>query len=551
MLSLFAPRYGHDANAEETGFLQEMEALTVCFSFLAIMCGLTLIVRTWASWNCKLQLACSHISFLFLTLLLSVLRVVDFQWLPSRYVMRMGTGLWLKNLLSLLPMLLFLTVFALLLYHVIIILHSIHLAYDPLFRSLEDFSSPPESLRQSFVSRKCSYWFTLHGRPHSTCKWVLIICFAILWFLFGLIVVVDWSSGYDESVFFYLLAYFMELPTIIVSSGLGICFIVSGVALVRRLNQLSTFVVQEDPGSVLRMSTRHRAGSNFERPSSVSPSLGQRHISGVSGDFLIEQEWCMQVGTLEQGDTCNVEGNVGDAHVFDAPRASQAEACALEKDSEGVSQGLSSDHPFYENALANRNSPGVGSLRRLQLPPLQGDRSGGRRTIHSAISSQLSWTSPLHSASEMSLPALQDDIFDRIASIETVLQGARKMLAVVFSCVVAFLWRSACLALVSLKFENVWPKGFLFFYLLLAEVVPIFLFVTLYLLPGLQAMCWSNGSIRPSVVESMILPLPQAVSFRRTSAEGSGRSPCSSPSLRHHEIRSSHSGNSGACFGTW
>merc|ERR1719359_1037081 len=42
-----------------------------------------------------------------------------------------------KNFVGSLPLMLFLTVFALLLYHVIIVLHSIHLAYEPLLRGLE------------------------------------------------------------------------------------------------------------------------------------------------------------------------------------------------------------------------------------------------------------------------------------------------------------------------------------------------------------------------------------------------------------------------------
>lgn len=501
--------------------------------------------------------------------------MVDFQWLPSNYAMVIGSGYWLKNLLGILPMLLFLSVFALLLYHVLIILHSIHLAYDPLLQSLRRLRAPIEQQTVSLDYRpkwcciwNCYNWLTLYGRPHSTFKWMLIICFAVLWSLFVLLVLLDWSKGSDSSLFLLLLFYFLEWPAIIVSSTLGICFTVSGVALVRRLNQLSAIVEREvQTGSIDALGAVFRAGSNFERSSSVFISNGQQNISGVSGDFLNEWEYCIQGVDDDEG--YSKEGQVAqslsdgrhqsrgsDKDDHSAARYDSVEQ-GLQSTCETLNSRESSSFPFRNSPYLG--SPGMGSAQRLHLQNLQAplsrsasnDFAGARRNIHSSISSHLSWASPLDAGSDTSLPAMQDDIFDRIATIDTVIQGARRILFVVLSCVVAFLWRSCCIAVLTFRFQNKWPKGMMFFYLLFAEVVPISIFVTLYLLPGLHAICWSREHLRPSVVESMIAPLPHVASnphsMARRSTEGSSFSPCSSPSLRPNEARSSNSSNS-ACL---
>lgn len=561
-----------------------------------------------------------------------------------------GSQLW-KNLVGSLPLMLFLTVFALLLYHVIIVLHSIHLAYEPLLRGIElhlhqprshseGSGASPGSMRSigrvrrrccSCLTKRISFWFMLYGRPHSTSKWIVTGLNATMWTLFTIAFLVDAIFGDTGNVYREFYMWALELPSIAMSLAMGTCFIISGVMLIRRLHELKKLLrtaAAMNPdvptgGSCpdfVRMVTTDQNGDSFvegrrsQTPGvSASASLDENRLTGlleasdgmsirgvsgvsevsvgerprkpcldlsraswpgctsasqgsqVTNNDLPSSETSLQASNVGYGDPQRTtSGDIPHKeHERDlkretykeqeassgAPMAASAPVTASgplmrsvgssqdDIPASAVTLGERPSTPARHTAPpAPRRSPALG-LNRWNSANSWVSRDGeARESVSSYVfggrsllaASARTSTVTVKSASSVSATSVgggPDEISNAIPSVETVLSGVRRMLLVVFSCVVAFLWRAGIITYVWVRCRFEWPGHLFLQYLLFSEVIPVAMLLILYLLPGVHAICAARrANNRLSVVESGIAPPspgPMPASLRSYSREGS------------------------------
>eukprot|EP00439_Symbiodinium_sp_Y106_P057527 s3127_g8.t1 len=109
------------------------KALAVVYTSVAVLCVLTMIARLLTARFYGLPFNPRHALFLLLLLLLFVVRIVSDLWeLGDGRLVAAGSKRWMYNLLSTGPVIVFLTIFLVLLYHLTCVLHSISLAKESL-----------------------------------------------------------------------------------------------------------------------------------------------------------------------------------------------------------------------------------------------------------------------------------------------------------------------------------------------------------------------------------------------------------------------------------
>merc|ERR1711874_774787 len=65
----------------------------------------------------------------------------------------------------------------------------------------------------------------------------------------------------------------------------------------------------------------------------------------------------------------------------------------------------------------------------------------------------------------------------------------RRMLIVVLTCMLAFLFRACAITYVFVQTDWRWPPDLFFVYMTVSEVAPYAIVLLLYFIPGLQAAC--------------------------------------------------------------
>jgi len=522
-----------DCEADER-YVRNVHLLAVLFCVLSVLCGVTLVTRAWASRFSCLPLYLSHVNFLVLIFLLSTVRIIDLQWQPCPFMLERGARQWLKNLLGAAPMMISTTVFMLLLYHVLIVLHSIQLVYEPLLRGCERSLSfidvrqvsPRMGVHDERCCHlRCSFWFIMLGRPHSTCKWLVAMLIAGMWVLFAIAFLVDSVHG-DSRRWFDVFLAALELPSIVMAFLIGSCFVVSGVLLLRRLQQLQTLleaagadIERNDeavqvtfigPGSMLseRPSPRMSGIHGSISPSGVFDSGSTMDPSGFSRSVTEGAQPCCQAqGSAEC--SCSRPGDVHSQEwTSSVVEIIFSEGMPLTPAGAAATGGSSHIRSFSGIIPRGASSPSASVLQpqsRRSLISLHGSQVSTptpHRLTQASRATVTSTKSATTTASSVAAPA--DEVITSIPKVETVCNGVRRMLAVVMACVVAFLWRGVVLCYVWRWRKLRWPGDLFLWYIVFSEVVPIAMLLILYLLPGLNAICLSHRcTVRQSVVESV------------------------------------------------
>jgi len=495
LLCLFGLSEGHAGELSEKmrrRFALEVDVLTTAYSMLGAMCLVTLLIRCWAARRFGLPLRRGHVGFLLLMLALSSLRVGSFRWRPSPCVVEEGEGKWLRNLLGSAPMMVSFSIFMVLIYNVIIVLHSVHLAYEPLLRGQSSFyeshaARPPCSLPQpsrrptllqGTLSRvracapTCTFWIVMWGRPHSLAKGVVILLNVVMWAFYVCAYLHDFFNHFRT---FLLLFY---LPSIVISVTLGVCFIVSGVVLLKRLRYLRRLC-----------------------PPAACSAVGGGEGGGGSG-----------------GDVAGRSGGTASAEVAPGPLRHSSTAAAASAGGGGGEHSV-----LARSTSRSMDSPSSRSKICVAVETTEADTAVGQQQQHPRSHLSISRTCSgfaFKSTSIFSASAVDPDFSVEMPSVEPVLRGLRRMLIVVSACVVAFLWRALVISFVWVKWNLRYPVGLSMLYFGISEVIPITLLLILYLIPGMSAIRFgmsvrgTSASLRQSTtprgsaVESVPLPNP-------------------------------------------
>eukprot|EP00931_Biecheleriopsis_adriatica_P050149 TRINITY_DN29020_c0_g2_i1.p1 TRINITY_DN29020_c0_g2~~TRINITY_DN29020_c0_g2_i1.p1 ORF type:complete len:465 (+),score=99.93 TRINITY_DN29020_c0_g2_i1:40-1434(+) len=220
------------------------QILAAVYTALAAFCLITVLVRALAARHCDLPLTASHIAFLLLLLVLFVVRVASDLWEPGDgRLVEAGADKWLYNLMCTGPLVLFLTLFLVLLYHLTCVLHSINLAFENIeaayfSRSIslpgDTIAASPEAARKAFACVRCQGMAFL---TRFRCS--LVVAAVALWFLFGVayaatLVAKDTSSNRLS----LLLTAAVETPLFVVCAATGICLLAAALQLLWRLRRL-------------------------------------------------------------------------------------------------------------------------------------------------------------------------------------------------------------------------------------------------------------------------------------------------------------------------
>ncbi|CAJ1348764.1 unnamed protein product [Effrenium voratum] len=188
-------QHGHHG-CDERDMHRQGQALAAVYTSVAALCGLTLAVRIFTARLCGLPFNRRHGVFLLMLLVLFVGRVASDIWeLGDGRLVAAGRSRWMYNLLSTGPVVIFLTIFLVLLYHLTCVLHSISVARENLEAAYCRSLALTGSLdRSSFhaVRRRC--------KPSLQCFRCFMIATALcLWVFFFIgyaatLVVQDWPA---------------------------------------------------------------------------------------------------------------------------------------------------------------------------------------------------------------------------------------------------------------------------------------------------------------------------------------------------------------------
>ncbi|CAK9094266.1 unnamed protein product [Durusdinium trenchii] len=231
-------------------------ALATVYTAVSALCAGTVLLRLLTAKFCHLPFHLRHAAFLLLLLLLFVGRVASDIWeLGDGRLVAAGSSRWMYNLLSTGPVVIFLTIFLVLLYHLTCVLHSISLAKQNLeaaySRSVAFHGE--RSLERSVLHppQRCCC------RPRKTslsCFWkIMLITIASLWVLF--------FTGYAATLLVQddgkqhlslALTALVEAPIFVVCALTGLGLLVFAIQLLRRLRRLRWMLRNEQVIAALR-----------------------------------------------------------------------------------------------------------------------------------------------------------------------------------------------------------------------------------------------------------------------------------------------------------
>lgn len=450
------------ANTRPDDFVQENHTLAIIYCVLAAICVAALVTRTFTACFCGLPLTLTHILFLVLVLILIGLRIVSGYWDPSEDVIKHGskTSGLVYDVVNTIPLIMFLSIFLVLLYHVTTVLHSINLAYESTLRSLAPGHNLPESPR---ISTRCVYCQGIHFL--GTFRWVLIIVNAAMWLLVIVGYVVNFKWG-DKHMWGNLFSDMIQVPVFAICAITGTCFLIVSIQLLRRLVRLQK-VTQDGRGEDAETSraVAQVRGAFGEGVSAIPNSLVSPRSSlkaGTSGDPSPPVSLVLQ----------DVAG------AGKAPRASEQ--------SSGTTAPEQKTTPTH-SALVNSS--------RFQ--------SRANRESRVSIRSSVSWASERWSSRSSPIPS-SDLLSLAPPNVAPVVSMVRRILIIVSVCMLSFLYRAACIMYLFQWHNDTWPAGLLVPYYLFSEVMPVILLLFLYLLPGLEAIWFSCNSNNKGVYSSVI-----------------------------------------------
>jgi len=270
-----------DWNTYDDFFKQNMDVsiLLGVYSTLLVMGTVTLLVRICAARCYNLPLFATHVWFLLFIIFAISLRIAGLVLVPCTFTINKSDTV-MNNLLANTPLLLMFTIFTMLLYHTFIVVHSIHLSYEPVLsrmpsagsrvtatsasafsplmpRSLLHSLPEPQATRSSWGQsaastfrslRRCDlpFWIFLCGRPYSSIKLLMIALNVVMWTLFlsflGLLI----FDAREKVNFPNSVDYLLEIPAMTFALLISLCFIASGTKLLLKLRVLRKILAAED-----------------------------------------------------------------------------------------------------------------------------------------------------------------------------------------------------------------------------------------------------------------------------------------------------------------
>jgi len=399
----------------EPDVVQHNHVLGLIYAALAAVCVLALATRAAAAWLCSLPLTASHVAFLLLMLLLFVVRAVSGFWEPSADVVKGGAGSILYNLVNTGPLIVFLTIFLVMIYHVTRVLHSIHIAFESTLHSIGG-ELTPSSPRGKLTCVSCQGMAFLKAL-----KCALIALSTLMWLSAGVAYGISPLTG-DNDTWRRVFACTLEMPFFCMSLITGACFLVASVILLRRLRRLQRLL--------------HSSLDEDSRERGSAAALPARR----------------------NGNSTLASGTTSGCYAEAPPMAPGA--------------------------------PVFGS-------PCIIDEAGARSTGTPASATRSLRVANQPSAFSLNSAATPD--------VSPVLSCLRRILIVVSICMAAFLYRAVCIFLILLRWKNpVWPAGMMMPYYLISEVMPVSVLLFLYLLPGLEALCFACGGARRGMQVSLL-----------------------------------------------
>lgn len=481
--------------------MRDVQLLATSYAILIMVCGATLITRFVAAHHHGLPLLAVHIFFLLLVLGALALRMTDLVVLPCFFTLESHATV--TNFLANAPIMIMFTIFTMLLYHTFIVVHSIHLSYEPIFAQsrpgvqhpncispeislqahgapLRQHSSsqmaPPCDAAQSGSPRltlppasslqvhspnrqrglckmRCRFWVMLWGRPHSTVKMAMILLNTVMWLLFVLVLLLDSNAVFPVDVRHAptrldIVVYLLELPSVVFASLISICFSVSGAKLYKRLRDLRRILEHE----ALDASAPSDAEPQLQSSSLASPLRDGNDASSaviVMGSVASDGRLAYEHGGTGSGYHLHSEVGIPTSATFAA----------------SVRYSVSSSAAHAEATRSRISERGSGASIR--------HRSYSRMSLSSVTASFMNVDEPILT----------------LAGVKLLISGVRRMLVVVGVCVTAFLYRALFLVYLALSASTVFPRRIWLPYLMFSEVVPYAVLLIFYLLPGLQAVC--------------------------------------------------------------
>ncbi|CAE7320775.1 unnamed protein product [Symbiodinium natans] len=228
------------------------EALAAVYTSVAVLCVLTMITRALAARFFGLPFNARHVFFLVLLLLLFIVRIVSDIWEQGDgRLVAAGSGRWMYNLLSTGPVIVFLTIFLVLLYHLTCVLHSMNLAKESLEEaycrsvavgpgSMERSSFPEEMVSRNVCGRCRGKAFL----KHFGC--FMVFAAITLWVLFVVGYVATLLVQDDDKHHISIaLTALVEAPIFVVCTLTGLGLFAFAVQLLRHLRRLKTMLTSE------------------------------------------------------------------------------------------------------------------------------------------------------------------------------------------------------------------------------------------------------------------------------------------------------------------
>lgn len=497
----------------ESEFLRAATILGWIYCALAIFSIVVLATRLWAAARAAVPFEPSHVAFVLLILFLGSVRMVDmFEASYAGDKMVQPDGAWIWNFLGSVPLAVSCTVFAMLIYHVSVVVRSIHLAFEPAMRGQCSPSTPRWNVLPCF-----RFWFVMCGRPRSTLWWCFILFNGLLW---GLYFVAYTGSSMCKTCSEWLFTYLLLLPSILAGLLISMGALVSALVLFRDLRSL-----RQAPNVHGNAAVSASTLTNVSTVVSTSPAaLAAAAASPAAAGATLAPAVSASTGSSSAGDAAKPPRSSSSVHQG---------AGSATGPGRGFGQSPSQlAHVGTEQPVATVLSGETSQSKRHSSSAPLGWNAQDDDTPESFPSAQGSGSQPLvkrqparprsSDARSVDTPAsgFQSGTFgdDRSAlalpSLGPVLSCLRRMLVVVVTCVLAFLFRACVIAWMMIEAHWRWPPQLFLLYMTIAELWPYTVVLVLYWIPGIYAACTpeeaqSIYALQSSVLE-IALPAPMA-----------------------------------------
>lgn len=487
-----------NASHSSEAYVQAAHILACIHGTLVLVAFIALIIRWWAWKRHRTLLQSDHLIFLVLVLLQNGLRLVDFVLSlgysnePKSAVPTGMTGQEIAaNILDTVPTILEFSVYSLLMYHVLVVLHAIRLAQAPYVTSIQE---PLEAQNADMQTRNrlnrrtlaqsmsrcgsCIFWIVFCGRPDTSFKCAATLVNVLVWICLG---AAYWAEalGAPNAVFN---TFFITVVSMAFALSIG--FLLFGIALIRCHGELQR--IRKTP------SIQH--ASPVPSDSLLPVAVPQRGISSGSLQDAPAPIWAVPSGFSFPSFTGR-----GSVH---SPMLSGASSPWIATVHDGTSPRPSSLMLSQAaRSFAADASPRIG----LSHPSV---KEVPKRS--SCTSQEAADVTVLSDKHEMDPGAL-----------DPLLKGLKLMLFVAMVCLFAFAFRGCAAAYLFCAHNGIWTSPELFLaYFTVSESLPSAVTLPLYLQPGLRDLCnchrdrttfhgWcssttaSGAHVDPSVVEEL------------------------------------------------